>query len=77
MQHLRFWQSFAVKLQPQSLDGSQMKINILLKRLPKLKSGIDPRLAFAGTFHANESFSQFEQTFKACPIRCDASQNAY
>jgi phytoene dehydrogenase-like protein len=52
------------KSKPQSLDGSQMKINILLKRLPKLKSGIDPRLAFAGTFHANESFSQFEQTFK-------------
>jgi phytoene dehydrogenase-like protein len=50
---------------PKSLDGSQMKINILLKRLPKLKSGIDPELAFAGTFHANESFSQFEQTFKA------------
>ena len=52
------------KSKPQSLDGSQMKINILLKRLPKLISGIDPRLAFAGTFHANESFSQFEQTFK-------------
>ena len=51
------------KPQPKSLDGSQMKINILLKRLPELKSGIDPRLAFAGTFHANESFSQFEQTF--------------
>jgi phytoene dehydrogenase-like protein len=51
------------KPQPKSLDGSQVKINILLKRLPKLKSGIDPRLAFAGTFHANESFSQFEQTF--------------
>jgi phytoene dehydrogenase-like protein len=48
---------------PQSLDGSQMKINILLKRLPQLKSGIDPRLAFAGTFHANESFSQFESVF--------------
>jgi len=48
---------------PKSLDGSQMKINILLKRLPKLKSGIDPRLAFAGTFHANESFSQFESVF--------------
>jgi phytoene dehydrogenase-like protein len=48
---------------PKSLDGSQMKINILLKRLPKLKSGIDPRLAFAGTFHANESFSQFETVF--------------
>jgi phytoene dehydrogenase-like protein len=52
------------KAKPQSLDGSQMKINILLKRLPRLKSGIDPQLAFAGTFHANESFSQLEQTFK-------------
>jgi phytoene dehydrogenase-like protein len=52
------------KSKPESLDGSQMKINILLKRLPKLKSGIDPRLAFAGTFHANESFSQLEQTYK-------------
>jgi phytoene dehydrogenase-like protein len=52
------------KPQPQSLDGSQMKINILLKRLPQLKSGVDPRLAFAGTFHANESFSQLEQTYK-------------
>lgn len=48
---------------PKSLDGSQMKINVLLKRLPKLKSGIDPRLAFAGTFHANESFTQFESVF--------------
>jgi len=52
------------KARPHSLDGSQMKINILLKRLPKLKSGIDPRLAFAGTFHANESFSQLEQTYE-------------
>ena len=49
---------------PNSLDGSQMKINILLKRLPKLKSGIDPRLAFAGTFHANESFTQFETVYE-------------
>ena len=48
---------------PKSLDGSQMKINILLKRLPQLKSGIDPRLAFAGTFHANESFTQCESVF--------------
>ena len=48
---------------PQSLEGSQLKINILLKALPQLKSGIDPRLAFAGTFHANESFSTFEAEF--------------
>ena len=52
------------KSAPPSLDGSQMKINILLKRLPQLKSGIDPRLAFAGTFHANESFTQFEEVFQ-------------
>ena len=49
---------------PESLDGSQLKINILLNRLPKLKSGIDPKLAFAGTFHANESFSQLETAYK-------------
>lgn len=51
------------KTKPESRDGSQLKINILLKQLPQLKSGIDPRLAFAGTFHANESFSQCEQVF--------------
>jgi len=30
------------------------------QRWPRLKSGVDPRLAFAGTFHVNESFSQLE-----------------
>ena len=48
---------------PASRDGSQMKINILLKQLPRLKSGIDPKLAFAGTFHVNETFTQCEQVF--------------
>ena len=51
------------KSPPASLEGSQMKINILLKSLPELKSGIDPRLAFAGTFHAQESFAQCESTY--------------
>jgi phytoene dehydrogenase-like protein len=51
------------KTPPASLEGSQMKINILLKSLPELKSGIDPRLAFAGTFHAQESFAQCEATY--------------
>ena len=51
------------KKKPDSLDGAQLKINILLKRLPQLKSGVDPRLAFAGTFHANERFTQCEQTY--------------
>jgi phytoene dehydrogenase-like protein len=48
---------------PASLEGSQIKINMLLSRLPRLKSGVDPRLAFAGTFHANESFTQFETAY--------------
>ncbi len=50
---------------PASLEGSQMKINMLLSRLPRLKSGVDPRLAFAGTFHVNESFSQLEAVYAA------------
>ena len=49
--------------EPKSLEGSQMKINMLLTRLPRLKSGVDPRLAFAGTFHVNESFTQFETAY--------------
>lgn len=48
---------------PESLEGSQMKINMLLTRLPRLKSGIDPRIAFAGTFHINESYSQLEAAY--------------
>ena len=48
---------------PASLEGSQIKINMLLSRLPRLKSGVDPRLAFAGTFHVNESFSQLEAAY--------------
>jgi phytoene dehydrogenase-like protein len=49
---------------PTSLDGSQIKINMLLTKLPRLKSGIDPRLAFAGTFHVNDSYSQLETAYQ-------------
>ena len=34
-------------------EGCQVKINMLLTRLPKLKSGEDPTLAFRGTLHVN------------------------
>lgn len=53
---------------PKSLEGSQMKINMLLSKLPALKSGIDPKLAFAGTFHINESFSQLETAYQSASI---------
>jgi phytoene dehydrogenase-like protein len=46
-----------------SLSGSQLKINMLLKALPRLKSGADPMKAFAGTFHINESYVQLEDAY--------------
>ena len=49
---------------PPSLEGSQLKINMLVERLPRLKSGADPALAFAGTFHIAESFAQLERAFE-------------
>ncbi|GAA0193058.1 NAD(P)/FAD-dependent oxidoreductase [Cytobacillus oceanisediminis] len=41
-------------------SGSQLKINLLVSRLPRLRSGDDPRVAFAGTFHVDEAMSQVE-----------------
>ncbi len=38
-------------------EGSVCKVNMLLRRLPRLKApGIDPRDAFAGTFHVDEGY---------------------
>ena len=45
-------------------DGSQIKINMLLKNLPQLKSGVSPTEAFAGTFHIDESAIQLESAFQ-------------
>jgi len=39
-------------------EGCQVKINMLLTRLPELKSGEDPSLAFRGTLHVNEKLSE-------------------
>ena len=36
---------------------------MLLKSLPRLKSGADPRKAFSGTFHINESYEQLEGAY--------------
>jgi phytoene dehydrogenase-like protein len=49
---------------PESLEGSQMKINMLVKKLPTFKSGVNPENAFAGTLHINESFSQLELAYQ-------------
>ena len=51
------------EVKPNLRDGSQIKINMLLKKLPELKSGVDPKLAFAGTFHINERLTDLENAF--------------
>ena len=52
------------KTPPKSLQGSQIKMNMLLTRLPRLKSGVDPRIAFGGTFHINENYSHLNQSYE-------------
>ena len=52
------------ELVPDSLEGSQVKINMLLKSLPKFKSGVSASDAFVGTLHINESFAQLERAYQ-------------
>ncbi|MGJ0118429.1 phytoene desaturase family protein [Williamsia sp. MIQD14] len=41
--------------------GAQLKINLLLTRLPRLRdTTVDPSAAFSGTFHINEGFAQIQ-----------------
>jgi phytoene dehydrogenase-like protein len=44
-------------------QGAQLKINFLLNRLPRLKSGVDPAVAFAGTLHLGEDYTQLEAAY--------------
>jgi phytoene dehydrogenase-like protein len=47
------------------MDGAQVKVNLLLERLPKLKDqSLDPVAAFGGTFHINENYSQLQSAFE-------------
>lgn len=44
---------------PAPAEGAQLKVNMLLKRLPRLRdTSVDPREAFAGTFHIAEGYGQ-------------------
>jgi phytoene dehydrogenase-like protein len=58
--------------QPDSTDeGSVFKINMLLRRLPKLKATRYPAaLAFCGTFHSDEGYKQMNASYyQACQGR--------
>lgn len=52
---------------PQATDeGSVIKINMLLKRLPKLKAdGVTSQEAFAGSFHIDEGYEQMQRSYEA------------
>ncbi|MFF9210926.1 MULTISPECIES: phytoene desaturase family protein [unclassified Streptomyces] len=44
---------------PEPAEGAQLKVNMLLRRLPRLRDGaVDPREAFAGTFHIAEGYGE-------------------
>jgi phytoene dehydrogenase-like protein len=46
-------------------EGAQLKLNLLLARLPRLRDpGVDPRAAFAGTLHVNESYTQLHAAYE-------------
>ena len=46
---------------PAKPEGSQVKVNLLVSRLPRLKDAtVDPASAFGGTFHINETWSQLD-----------------
>ena len=50
---------------PPSPQGAQLKVNFLLDRLPRLKSGVDPEVAFAGTLHLSEGYGELLSAYGA------------
>ncbi|TFC24688.1 NAD(P)/FAD-dependent oxidoreductase [Cryobacterium sp. TMT1-3] len=45
-------------------EGAQVKVNLMLTRLPRLKdASVSPEAAFGGTFHINESYEQLQTAF--------------
>ncbi|WP_432143341.1 phytoene desaturase family protein [Streptomyces sp. bgisy084] len=50
---------------PPPAEGAQLKVNMLLTRLPRLRdTGVDPREAFSGTFHIAEGYGQLEDAYQ-------------
>ncbi|WP_455354889.1 phytoene desaturase family protein [Streptomyces sp. SYSU K217416] len=50
---------------PAPAEGAQLKVNMLLRRLPRLRDrSVDPREAFAGTFHIAEGYGQLARAYR-------------
>lgn len=46
-------------------EGSVLKVNMLLKRLPKLRAaGVAGKEAFAGTFHIDEGYEEMKRSYQ-------------
>lgn len=46
-------------------EGAQVKVNMLLRRLPRLRdTSVAPEAAFAGTFHINETMTQLDAAYR-------------
>ncbi len=49
---------------PDVAAGCQVKVNLMLRRLPRLRdSTVTPEQAFGGTFHINETLSQLDGAY--------------
>ncbi|MFG2143348.1 phytoene desaturase family protein [Streptomyces sp. NPDC048696] len=49
---------------PPPAEGAQLKVNMLLTRLPRLRdTSVDPREAFAGTFHIGEGYGELAAAY--------------
>lgn len=58
--HILMGDADDLEMKPQ---GSQLTVNLLLDRLPRLKSGMDPAVAFAGTLHVASEYSTLEAAY--------------
>jgi phytoene dehydrogenase-like protein len=49
---------------PAPAPGAQVKVNMVLRRLPRLRdAGVTPEQAFGGTLHVNETWSQLDAAY--------------
>jgi phytoene dehydrogenase-like protein len=64
---------------PVTAPGAQVKVNLMLKRLPRLRDEtVSPEQAFGGTFHINETYRQLDAAYARAsagsipdPIPCE------
>jgi len=65
---------------PQLAQGAQVKVNMVLGRLPRLRDdNVTPEQAFSGTFHVNETLTQLDAAYARAtagqlpdPLPCEA-----